>query len=130
MREIEHVSLFGATALALLPEHGRERDWDLARLAKEAGMSRTAFSVRFHELVGEPPLKYATRCRMDRAAGLLRSTDATIVHIAARVGYDSEIGFGRAFKRHTGVSPAAYRRMQAVARDPGSAAKASSRFQA
>jgi AraC-like DNA-binding protein/mannose-6-phosphate isomerase-like protein (cupin superfamily) len=85
-------------------------DWDLARMAKEAGMSRTAFAVRFHELVGEPPLKYATRCRMDRAAGLLRSTEAPIAQVAARVGYDSEVGFGRAFKRVTGISPAAYRR--------------------
>jgi AraC-like DNA-binding protein len=89
-------------------------DWDLARLAKEAGMSRTAFSVRFHELVGAPPLKYATRCRMDRAAGLLRSTEASISQVAERVGYDTEVGFGRAFKRHTGESPAAYRRRAAV----------------
>jgi AraC-like DNA-binding protein len=96
-------------SLALL--HRRpQAAWDLTRLAKEAGMSRTAFSVRFHELVGEPPLKYATRCRMDRAAGLLRSSEASIAQVAERVGYDSEIGFGRAFKRQTGVSPAAYRR--------------------
>jgi transcriptional regulator GlxA family with amidase domain len=89
--------------------------WDLARLAREAGMSRTAFSVRFHELVGEPPLKYATRCRMDRAAGLLRSTEASVAEVAARVGYDTEVGFGRAFKRHTGISPASYRRRSARA---------------
>jgi len=92
--------------------------WDLARLAKEAGMSRTAFAVRFHELVGEPPLKYATRCRMDRAAALLRSTEASIAQVAERVGYDSEVGFGRAFKRHTGVSPAAYRERSAIRSKP------------
>jgi AraC-like DNA-binding protein len=96
-------------SLALL--HRRpQAAWDLARLAKEAGMSRTAFATRFHELVGEPPLKYATRCRMDRAAGLLRASDTPIAQVAERVGYDTEIGFGRAFKRHTGISPAAYRR--------------------
>jgi len=100
-------------SLALL--HRRpQASWTLHRLAKEAGMSRTAFSVRFHELVGEPPLKYATRCRMDRAAGLLRASDASVAEVAERVGYDSEIGFGRAFKRHTGISPAAYRRRSAV----------------
>jgi AraC-like DNA-binding protein len=96
-------------SLALI--HRRPRvEGGLARLAKEAGMSRTAFSVRFQELVGEAPLKYATRCRMDRAAGLLRSTEAPIARVAERVGYGSEVGFGRAFKRHTGLSPAAYRR--------------------
>jgi AraC-like DNA-binding protein len=91
--------------------HSRpQADWNLERLAKEAGMSRTAFSVRFRELVGESPLKYTTRCRMDRAAGLLRSTGASVAQVAERVGYDSEIGFGRAFMRYAGVSPAAYRR--------------------
>jgi AraC-like DNA-binding protein len=87
-----------------------ERDWSVDRLAKEAGMSRTAFSVRFRELMGESPVRYVTRCRLDRAAGLLRSDDATLAQVAERVGYDSEIGFGRAFKRFTGTSPAAYRR--------------------
>jgi transcriptional regulator GlxA family with amidase domain len=90
-------------------------DWDVARLAHEAGMSRTAFAVRFRELVGESPLRYATRCRMSHAAALLCGSDAPIAQIAERVGYDSEVGFGRAFKRHTGSSPAAYRRRQGTA---------------
>jgi AraC-like DNA-binding protein len=96
-------------ALALL--HRRpDADWDLARLAREAGMSRTTFAVRFRELVGDPPLKYVTRCRMDRATALLRTSESGIAQVAQRVGYDSEVGFGRAFKRHTGLTPAAYRR--------------------
>jgi AraC-like DNA-binding protein len=101
-------------SLALIHQRP-QRDWELARLAEAAGMSRTAFSVKFRELVGEPPLKYAARCRMDRAAGLLRSSQAPIARVAERVGYESEVGFGRAFKRHTGFSPAVYRRRAASA---------------
>jgi AraC-like DNA-binding protein len=87
-----------------------EASFSVARLAKEAGMSRTAFAQRFRQLLGESPVRYATRCRMDHAAALLRSGDASLARVAERVGYDSEIGFGRAFKRFVGASPAAYRR--------------------
>jgi len=51
-------------------------------------MSRTAFAMRFRELVGESPLRYATRCRMNHAAALLGSTDSPIARIAERVGAD------------------------------------------
>jgi AraC-like DNA-binding protein len=87
-----------------------ETDWSVERLARQAGMSRTSFALRFRELMGESPARYVTRCRLDRAAGLLRADDAPLAEVAERVGYDSEIGFGRAFKRFTGTSPAAYRR--------------------
>ena len=73
-------------------------------------MSRTAFAVRFRELVGQSPLQYVTRCRMDRAAEMLRSTEVPIAEVAGKVGYDSEAGFGRAFQRHIGQAPAAYRK--------------------
>jgi AraC-like DNA-binding protein len=88
----------------------------VGRLAREAGMSRTAFALRFAELIGESPVKYATRCRMDHAAALLRSGEDALADVAARVGYESEVGFGRAFKRMVGVSPAAYRRRSRSAR--------------
>jgi AraC-like DNA-binding protein len=84
--------------------------WSVARLANEVGMSRTAFSLRFRELMGESPIRYATRCRIDHAAGLLRASDESLSEVATRVGYGSEIGFGRAFKRFVGTSPAVWRR--------------------
>lgn len=86
-----------------------EADWDVGKLANHAGMSRTAFAVRFRELVGEAPYSYITRCRIAKAVTLLQTSSATISQIAQRVGYGSEVGFGRAFKRHLGTSPAAYR---------------------
>ena len=96
---------------ALLAIHRQpEGDWGVATLAKHVSMSRTAFATRFSELVGESPYSYVTRCRMNKAVNLLLSTNATIAQIAQRVGYDSEVGFGRAFKRYVGTSPAAHRR--------------------
>jgi AraC-like DNA-binding protein len=48
---------------------------DVATLASEAGMSRSAFALRFKELVGGTPLEYLTRWRMHRASHLLRESD-------------------------------------------------------
>ena len=96
---------------ALAAIHRRpESGWDVETLARRAGMSRTAFAVRFNDLVGEPPLRYVARCRMRRAVALLRASTATLPQIAERVGYESEVSFSRAFRRHLGTSPAAYRR--------------------
>ncbi len=87
-----------------------ETDWEVNTLARQAGMSRTAFALQFAKLVGRSPLGYVTSCRMSKAAALLRTSTATIPQIAERVGYHSEIGFSRAFKRALRATPAAYRR--------------------
>jgi len=98
----------GAT-LASIHRHP-ETDWDVTTLARRAAMSRTAFAIQFAKLVGEPPHRYVTSCRMNKAAALLRFSSATIPQIAERVGYNTEAGFTRAFKRFLGATPAAYRR--------------------
>lgn len=87
--------------------------WTVARLADEAGLSRSAFSARFRSVVGEPPMQYATRWRMYRAAQLLRTERLTLSEVAARVGYESEAAFNRAFKRWTDRTPGAFRRASA-----------------
>lgn len=82
-----------------------KRPWSLASLAREAGMSRAAFARRFSEQVGEPPLSYLTRRRIETAAHLLTGSEKTVADIAHSVGYDNEFAFSRAFKRETGRSP-------------------------
>jgi transcriptional regulator GlxA family with amidase domain len=37
-----------------------ERDWTVHSLARESGLSRSAFADRFRTLVGQPPLQYVT----------------------------------------------------------------------
>jgi AraC-like DNA-binding protein len=84
--------------------------WTVKSLAASAGMSRSAFASRFNHLVGEPPLRYLTRWRMQKAQRLLRDGRASLADVAARVGYDSEAAFSKAFKRAAGAAPGAYRR--------------------
>lgn len=84
--------------------------WTVASLAEQAAMSRSAFASRFTRLVGEPPMAYAVRWRMHLAAIWLRDDDLDLSEIARRAGYESEPAFSKAFKRHHGVSPGAFRR--------------------
>ena len=87
-----------------------ERDWSVAGLAAEIGMSRSGFAARFTELVGEPVLRYLTALRMQLAHRELQQTSDTLAQIAARVGYHSEPAFNRAFKRVMGRPPGAVRK--------------------
>ncbi|MGH9594729.1 MAG: helix-turn-helix transcriptional regulator, partial [Bryobacteraceae bacterium] len=84
--------------------------WTVAALASQAGMSRSAFARRFKELVGETPLEYLTRWRMQRASYLLRESSHKLANVAQSVGYDSDGAFHKAFKRVLGIAPGEYRR--------------------
>jgi AraC-like DNA-binding protein len=86
------------------------RGWTLADLAREAGTSRTVLGERFTRLLGESPLAYLTRWRLQLAARQLETTNDKMLRVALDVGYESEAAFNRAFKRQFMVPPAHYRR--------------------
>jgi AraC-like DNA-binding protein len=107
---------FVGRALALLHERAAHA-WTLDELASDVGMSRSAFADRFARLVGEPPMQYLTRWRMQLAARLLTDGAAKVAAIAVEVGYDSEAAFSRAFKKIAGASPAAWRQQRLAQTD-------------
>jgi AraC-like DNA-binding protein len=84
--------------------------WTVAGLAKQAGVSRTVLAARFNHLLGEPPLAYLARWRLQLGARLLETGDDSVLQVALTVGYQSEAAFNRAFKREFEVPPARYRR--------------------
>jgi AraC-like DNA-binding protein len=87
-----------------------EAAWSLESLAREVGMSRSAFAARFTALVGEPALQYLTQWRLQLARAWLQEGPQPLAQLAGRVGYQSEAAFCRAFKRHFGVPPGSARR--------------------
>jgi AraC-like DNA-binding protein len=100
---------FVGKALALM--HSKPaRAWTVDELASCVGLSRSALAERFTALIGQPPMQYLTRWRLQLAADLLHSSQRAIAAIAAEVGYDSEAAFSRAFKRELGAAPATWRR--------------------
>ena len=64
---------------------------------------------RFTTLVGCPPMQYLARWRVQLAARRLSDGPAKVSVVGRDVGYESEAAFSRAFKRISGVSPAAWR---------------------
>jgi AraC-like DNA-binding protein len=76
-------------------------------------MSRSGFSARFSDLVGEPVLHYLTNLRMQLARRQILQTSDTLAKIAQRIGYNSEPAFNRAFKRVMGMPPGAVRKESA-----------------
>ncbi|HEV8447878.1 MAG TPA: AraC family transcriptional regulator [Gemmatimonadaceae bacterium] len=88
-----------------------ERAWSLPDLAREVGTSRTVLVERFTEIVGLPPMQYLTQWRLQLASDQLARGSGKVASIGERVGYESEAAFSRAFKRATGSSPAAWRKV-------------------
>src|SRR5262249_41991524 len=87
-----------------------QSQWTVARLATLSGMSRSAFANRFTELVGEPPLRYLARWRMQKAVEMIGEGRLTPVECAFSVGNEFGGAFGKAFKKGNGQGPGAYRR--------------------
>jgi AraC family transcriptional regulator len=87
----------------------RREDVSLAALSGLAHRSPFNLHRRFVSVVGETPKAYTTRVRLDRAAAELLATDRRIAVIAFDNGFASHEVFTRAFTRHFGVSPKAYR---------------------
>jgi AraC-like DNA-binding protein len=86
------------------------RRWTLAELAKEAGLSRSVLASRFRGTVGSTVMDYVKERRMELAETLLLSSHKPLSEIAIDAGYDSEISFGRAFRRWAGKPPGQHRR--------------------
>jgi AraC-like DNA-binding protein len=96
-------------ALSLLhrdPSHA----WSIEDLASRLATSRTVLAERFDRFLGEPPLTYLARWRLQLAARLLQTSGKNVGEIAADVGYASQAAFTRAFRRQFNVSPVQYRR--------------------
>jgi AraC family transcriptional regulator, activator of mtrCDE len=95
---------------ALAAMHARlgER-WTLDGLAREAGMSRSAFADAFREQVGRSPMRYLADWRMQEATRRLQRTRQSVERIAGDCGYASPTAFRKAFRALTGQTPRAVR---------------------
>lgn len=87
-------------ALHERPQH----PWQLASMAKLAGMSRSSFAEHFARTVGQTPAAYLAQWRMTLAQRLLRS-GLPVKVVSERTGYGSASVFSRAFANEVGKSP-------------------------
>jgi transcriptional regulator GlxA family with amidase domain len=85
------------------------RNKDLAVIAR---LSAFHFNVAFRNSVGESPHGHIIRRRVERAQGLMLSTDMSLCDIAADCGLADQAHLTRLFRRIVGESPAAWRRVR------------------
>jgi AraC family transcriptional regulator of arabinose operon len=80
-------------------------------LAEVSGLSVSRLGHRFREVAGVAPMEFVERMRLDRAKQLLTMTSLSVKEISRQVGYDTQFYFSLRFKKHTGQSPSAFRRV-------------------
>jgi AraC-like DNA-binding protein len=86
------------------------RNKDLAAIARR---SEFHFNVAFRNSVGDSPHEYIIQRRVERAQGLMLSTDASLSEIALECGLADQAHLTRLFRRVVGETPAAWRRARA-----------------
>jgi AraC-like DNA-binding protein len=84
--------------------------WNLAKLAREAGYSNEHLRRLCRRQLGRSPMHQVTYLRMRRAAELLATTEQTIESISHEIGYQNPFVFSNAFTKWIGWRPSEYRR--------------------
>lgn len=84
------------------------REWTVESLAGIGAMSRSVFAERFRSEIGRSPASYVADVRMHAAKRML-DAGGSVSDTARELGYSSDEGFSRAFRRATGMTPSAWR---------------------
>jgi transcriptional regulator GlxA family with amidase domain len=97
---------------------GRAQRWMEARfgepitieaVSRAVGLSPRHFKRRFKSATGETPITYLQRVRIEAAKDKLEHSRESVNDITWQIGYEDSSTFRRLFKKHTGLSPRAYR---------------------
>ncbi|MFD0671051.1 helix-turn-helix domain-containing protein [Cohnella sp. GCM10027633] len=87
------------------------QDLSLDAIAHKLGITGPYLSTYFKEKTGQNISDYIYHTRMNKATEMLRETDLKIQEIASLVGYYTVASFNRVFKKHTGITPSEFRRL-------------------
>ena len=82
---------------------------ELATLAELAGLSQSHYHRAFKVSTGLAPYQWQLQARIQQAKGLLMDTNRSLEDVAQATGFADAVHFGRAFRKMTGATPAAWR---------------------
>ncbi len=86
------------------------RPLTVAQMAAHACLSVRAFTRRFHDETGCPPLRWLAVQRLRLARQVLETSDLMVEEVALRCGFGSALTLRKHFRRHFDATPQAYRR--------------------
>ncbi|GFE81117.1 hypothetical protein GCM10011487_31170 [Steroidobacter agaridevorans] len=98
-------------ACSYIAENLGER-FTLDDLARQAGVSRFHFARLFRVSMGESPMAYLLKSRIERAKQMLLQDDRPVCEIAASLGFCDQSHLTRTFRRMTGLTPREFSRLQ------------------
>ena len=79
-------------------------------LSRRAHMNPSTLKTLFKAVYGQSIAAHAKEHRMEKAASLLKETNASIAEISAAVGYESQSKFTAEFRKAFQMSPTEYRK--------------------
>ena len=82
----------------------------LKEMAAAACVSVYHFTRLFKNATGYSPYEYLVKYRINKAKGLLKTTEVTVDEIAGKVGFESASNFTRTFRELEDMTPVRYRR--------------------
>lgn len=82
----------------------------MQQVASYVHVTEKHFCRKFKQVYGIPPQQYLLKLRMEKACELLSDTSLKIKEVAQSVGYDSQLSFSSAFRRHYSLSPSEFRK--------------------
>lgn len=98
-------------SLQFIDEH-LTTDISIDDIAFECALSTSRFKAKFKEQMGVTPLYYINSLKINRAKEMLKNSDLSVIDIAFALGFASSNYFSAVFKKFTGYSPVAYRKMK------------------
>ena len=100
-------SLFQEAVTIVETEYGS--DISLDDVARRVASSRRQLQRAYAEIGRTTFREHLTKVRMEHAAELLGTRRLTVREVAQRVGYRQPAQFAKAFRRHQGLAPSAFR---------------------
>ncbi len=94
--------------IAYINQHYTERI-TLAEIAKTAGVSEREASRCFKKNIGQSPMGYLIKYRLNQSKKLLLETGMAITDICQQCGFSDSAYFGKVFRRAYGMTPSEYR---------------------
>lgn len=98
--------------IAPLMDQMRKRiseEWNISKMAEEAGLSERTLLRRFKESSGESPHEWLVQERLEQAKGLLENTALSVSEVAETSGFVSTELLRHHFRRNLKISPLQYR---------------------